>query len=252
MAVIMQIFAEQALAERPSVVLFDLDNTLYPYPPAHEAALAAMLRHARTHLGIEEATFAEAFREGRARVQERLSGLGASHSRLLYAQAALELLGRPHDVTAAVELEEAYWSAFLARAELSPGVLELLDALAALGITLGLVTDLTAGIQLRKLAHFGLRARFAAITTSEESGRDKPHPASYQLTLQKLRASGFDTRRPWMIGDDPDKDVVGARQAIAAVTLRKVASLADADVRAGSPDAVFDRFEHVRDHVART
>lgn len=235
----------------PSVVLVDLDDTLYPYAPSHAAGLRGVQQYAEAQLGIDASQFERAFAQGRAVVQQRIAGTASSHHRLLYAQAALELLGRAGDAEAALGVERAYWDAFLAGAQLHRGVIAFIDLLDRHAVPLALVTDLIAAVQFRKLVHFGLNQRFTAIVTSEESGYDKPNAASYRLAMQKLAAAGKDTSRPWMIGDDATKDIAAARAAIGAVTLRKLPSTDPAEPEAGAPDIVFDDFEALHDYLAR-
>jgi hypothetical protein len=69
--------------------------------------------------------------------------------------------------------------------------------------------------------------------------------------MQKLLAAGKDVSRPWMIGDDPTKDITAARAAIGAVTLRKLPSTEPREPEAGAPDLVFDDFEALHDYFAR-
>ena len=42
------------MIELPSAVIFDTDNTLYPYEPAHQAATKAVEAKVENHLGIKK------------------------------------------------------------------------------------------------------------------------------------------------------------------------------------------------------
>jgi putative hydrolase of the HAD superfamily len=223
----------------PDAVLFDTDNTLYPYNPAHRRALQAVREKAVARFAISAKTFDEAFADARSEVKTRLKGQAASHNRLLYLQRMLEIMGLGSQVLTALDLEQTYWRTFLSNAVLFDGIKDLLDEFRLLGIPTAIVTDLTAQIQFRKLVYFGLDSYFDFIVTSEEAGFDKPHPGPFQLAVEKMRPKGD---RIWMIGDSTEADIKGAREAIGAVTLQKLHE----GVEQGQADAVFDEFESLR------
>jgi HAD superfamily hydrolase (TIGR01549 family) len=102
----------------------------------------------------------------------------------------LEIMGVGSQVLLALDFEQTYWRTFLSHAVLFEGVKELLDDLRLLGIPTAIVTDLTAQIQFRKVVYFNLDHYFDYIVTSEEAGYDKPHPAPFQIALEKMRPKG--------------------------------------------------------------
>lgn len=234
------IHAEDKFRAKPEAILFDFDNTLYAYEPAHAAGAAAVRSKASQLLGIANQDIDERMDRARREVKERLGHVGAAHSRLLYFQRFIELCGLKSQLVMSLSLEHAYWRAFLGAARLFPGVREVFDDLRALGIPAGLVTDLTSRIQFRKLVFFGLEHAFEYVVTSEEAGADKPDPAPYALISAKMGLAG---KRVWMIGDNPEADIAGAAKALGAVTLQK----RHAGVRVSSAaDAVFDDFGELR------
>ena len=107
---------------RPAVVLFDTDNTLYEYEPAHTAALGATRDKAKRMLNLSAETFDEAYGEARQMVKQRLEGTASSHSRLLYFQRMLEILGLRTQMLLALDFEQTYWRTFLGQARLFPAV----------------------------------------------------------------------------------------------------------------------------------
>src|SRR5262245_8445762 len=125
----MKMSNEAAFRAKPSCVLVDLDNTLYPYDPAHKAGLAAVRDFAVTQLNVKGADFDSCFEGARAEIKHRLGHVAASHNRLLYFQRTLEKAGLGTQARHALQMEQAYWSAFLAAAELFPEALEFLDDL---------------------------------------------------------------------------------------------------------------------------
>jgi HAD superfamily hydrolase (TIGR01549 family) len=229
----------RSVLPRPSVVLFDLDNTLYEYEPSHVAALAAVQAKVGRELGVPAPAFDRFFSQAKTEVKCRLTGLASEHSRLLYFQRMIEIIGLRTQPLLALDLEQTYWRAFMARSTLFAGVRDFLDELELLGIQRALVTDLTAQIQFRKLVYFQIEGLFEAVVTSEESGREKPDPAGFRLALEKL---GSPKGPIWMIGDDLKKDMLGAKKALSATTIMKVEPRFLPQRASDGVDAVFDDF----------
>ncbi|MDR3362971.1 MAG: HAD family hydrolase, partial [Desulfovibrio sp.] len=194
----------------PRCILLDLDGTLYPYEPAHQAGMEASVGKAARHLGIARREVDAAFAVGREETKARLGATASSHNRLLYFSRGVELLGFRSQPLLALDLEQSYWWAFMINMALYDGVRQFLTTARNAGITLCLVTDLTAQIQYRKLCFLELDAFFDYIVTSEESGADKPDPASFNLALGK---TGIPAERTWIIGDNYDTDIVGGKNA---------------------------------------
>jgi putative hydrolase of the HAD superfamily len=232
-----------ALKNRPDGVLFDTDNTLYAYPPAHAAGMNAVRQKAERVFNIGAPKFDAAFAKAREAVKARLKGTASSHSRLLYFQQLLEILGLGSQVMLALDFEQTYWRTFLSSARLFDGVKEFFDDLRIAGIPTAVVTDLTAQIQFRKIIYFGLDHYCDYIVTSEEAGADKPHRAPFELAVQKMNLSG---KRVWMIGDNAVADIRGARETIGAVTIQKLHDGVDVGRGTEQPDATVDRFDDLR------
>jgi FMN phosphatase YigB (HAD superfamily) len=150
----------------PSAILFDTDNTLYPYDPAHHEAMKAVKDKVTRTFSIGGDAFDKAFSDARAQIKARLKHTASSHSRLLYFQRMLEIIGLGSQVMLALDFEQTYWRTFLSNAVLFDEVKELLDDLRLLGIPTAIVTDLTAQIQFRKVVYFGLDHYFDYIVTS--------------------------------------------------------------------------------------
>jgi len=105
---------------------------------------------------------------------------------------------------------------------------------------LGCVTDGWAAVQRGKVDALGLRERLDAIVIADERGREywKPHPVPFLQCCELLQADPGDTV---FVGDNPDRDLLGARRAgLRSIRIRRPgsyfcdATCSDADVR---PDA---------------
>lgn len=243
-----KIYALDQFDRLPDAILFDTDNTLYPYNPAHAAAQSAVRDKVVSTFSIKVEEFDAAFKEARLQIKARLKHTASSHSRLLYLQRMLEIMGLGSQVLLALDFEQTYWRTFLSNAVLFDEVKELLDDVRLLGIPTAIVTDLTAQIQFRKIVYFGLDRYFDYIVTSEEAGFDKPHEAPFQIALEKMRPKGD---RVWMIGDNPVNDIRGGREKINAVTLQKIHHGILPGTEENAPDATFKEFGELRRLIAR-
>ena len=244
----MQINNQARFTRLPDAFLFDTDNTLYPYDPAHAAAQKAVREKVAKTFSISPEEFDKAFQGARAQVKERLKQTASSHSRLLYLQRMLEIMGLGSQVLLALDFEQTYWRTFLSTAILFDDVKELLEDIRLLGIPTAIVTDLTAQIQFRKVVYFGLDHYFDYIVTSEEAGFDKPHEAPFQIALEKMRPKG---NCIWMIGDNPVHDIRGAREKINAVTLQKIHAGVEVGKDNNTADATFNDFGELRKMIAK-
>lgn len=238
-----QIADQSRFLRLPDAVLFDTDNTLYPYDPAHAAAQKAVKEKVINTFSISAKDFDDAFNEARKQIKTRLGSTASSHSRLLYMQRMLEIMGLGSQVLLALDFEQTYWRTFLANATLFDDVREILDDLRLLGIPTAIVTDLTAQIQFRKVVYFGLDHYFNYIVTSEEAGFDKPHEAPFLIALEKMQPKGDCI---WMIGDNPVNDIRGGKEKINAVTLQKIHEGVERGSGETLADAVFERFCELR------
>ena len=191
----------------PKAIIFDTDNTLYPYLPAHKEATRAVENKVEKQLGIDKLIFRDAYTEAREEIKLRLGHVASSHSRLLYMQITIEKLELGTRILTTLDLEQTYWRTFLSNCKLFPGVLEFIQILKSNGVITAHITDLTAQIQFRKLVYFGLDEFFDYVVTSEEAGADKPDSRPFEVAFEKLKINPKDI---WMVGDDPKSDMLGA------------------------------------------
>jgi putative hydrolase of the HAD superfamily len=237
----LKIFNPERLLRAPQAIIFDTDNTLYAYDNPHQRATTATEEKAARLLGVDIANVRSAFVQARGEVKRQLGSTASSHSRLLYFQRGIEILGRKTQLVITLDLEQTYWRTFLSHCELFPGVREFLMALRSSGISTATITDLTSQIQFRKLIYFGLDDCFDYVVTSEEAGADKPQEAPFRLAIDKL---GIDPAHIWMIGDHPVNDVAGAHPFGIATLLRLDRVPGAASAQDGC-DVVFDDFQEL-------
>lgn len=238
-----KILNPECFSQLPSAVLFDMDNTLYNYGPPHEAAMKAVRDKVTCTLSISSIQFDTAFSKARMEIKNRLKHTASSHSRLLYFQRMLEIIGLGSQVLRALDFEQTYWRTFLSHVVLFNDVKELLDDLRLSGIATAIVTDLTAQIQFRKIVYFGLDNCFDYIITSEEAGFDKPHITPFEIALEKI---SYENGSVWMVGDNAVNDIQGARESITAVTIQKVHQGVVVGEGNTAPDCIIHEFSELR------
>ncbi len=91
---------------------------------------------------------------------------------------------------------------------LYPHVKMTLRTLARQGIKTAVVSDAPRLPVWLRICSLGLQHDFDAVITSEDSGFKKPHPKGFQMALETLGTQPGETL---MIGDWPERDVVGAK-----------------------------------------
>ena len=227
---------------KPSVIFFDLDNTLYEYESAHKKAIYSVEQKVLNLLNIEKEEFHNLYAEAKKIIKLTTGKTASSHNRLLYFQKLLELKGFGQQVLIALDLHQTYWNNFLLEAELNEGVLDLFDELRIYDIKIGLITDLTIDIQFRKLIKFGIYQFFDSIVTSEEVNFDKPNSNCFELALKKLNGMYNTEKRIWMVGDDEEKDIIGSKKCLNAITFLKKKNTKDISTTA---DYQFSHFHEL-------
>ena len=232
----------------PEAVIFDTDNTLYPYEPAHIEATRAVEEKVESMLGIKREIFRAKFIEARQETKNRLGNIASSHSRLLYLQRTIEKLELGTRVLMVLDLEQTYWRTFLINCKLFPGVLDFIQVLKSKGIITANITDLTAQIQFRKLVYFGLDEYFDYVVTSEEAGKDKPNREPFQLAIEKLQVA---EGKVWMIGDSAENDIYGAKKNFNMTTLQKIHSGVIIGEGELEPDVSFNNYSELNNLIMK-
>jgi putative hydrolase of the HAD superfamily len=200
---------------------FDLDGTLYPAHRLYARALPSMLAKARR---LE--AFSAARRMLRALGSDpayRASpAAGGEAFRALEAELFAGRLGIGIAEASAM-IERCFYSGveeLFSSMRPFAGLIPALDALAAAGLRLALLSDLPPA---RKLELLGLSDRFECALCSEDSGFLKPAREPFAMLASRL---GLPPGRILYVGNSPGIDVAGARAAgmsAAIVSRRRVA-----------------------------
>ncbi len=108
--------------------------------------------------------------------------------------------------------------------QLREGALDMLDGLEADGVSVGVVSnfDLRLGPLLEEM---GVGPRLACLVLPAHCGARKPDPAIFRAALHAL---GLPAESVALVGDDPDKDLAGARAVgLHAIDVHSLDSLTD-------------------------
>ena len=187
-------------------VVFDLDNTIYNYDECHIVAMKQLEEYVCDKYGVNKVDFRKNFELAKVEVKKLLGNTGASHNRMLYMQIFLEKINQS-PVEDALELYDIYWRAMLEKMTPFKYVMPLMKQLKHRKIEIGILTDLTAHIQHRKIKKLCITEYIDAIVTSEEVGAEKPSSIAFSRIIQKLHCNPEEIL---MIGDSQKKDIDGA------------------------------------------
>ena len=186
------------MSRKPRAVVFDLDDTLYPYRRFLRSGFAAVSAHLERAHGVNaEWAFRWLLRASR----------GEDRGRELQAcLAVLQLSPRLLPVLLQLLRDHA------PTMQLPRASAQTLAVLRQDGWRLGVLTNGSPVIQARKVAALGVAARVDAVVYATEygSGAGKPEPEPFAEVARRLKV---DPSRVVFVGNDEHCDVAGAAAA---------------------------------------
>jgi len=187
------------------IVLFDLDDTLYDYEFAHLKAMYSAYSCWK-ELGFDQTfdEFETEYKEARIWIKRFLNDTASSHSRVLYFQRLVESVVKRPEASIIIELVDSYYDGFYKSMKLFDGVLTVLNTLKKQSCKIGLVTNMQAVVQYRKILLLGLGDYFDTIVTSEAVNHEKPNPHIFLYALNMMRG---EPKQTIMIGDSFKNDI---------------------------------------------
>ncbi|MHA1994739.1 MAG: HAD family hydrolase [Candidatus Hodarchaeales archaeon] len=187
------------------IVLFDLDGTLYDYNAAHRRGLVqAHLSWNKKETKMEFLEFSRLYSDSRSWIKRFLADSAASHSRALYFQKFVEMRTGIPNTDLITILLDGYYLGFFDSMTPYPGLKDALKLLQRKNYRLGIITNMQANIQYKKISLLGLGDMFEEIVTSEAVGHEKPHPLIFYHTLSLMGGTPENT---FMIGDSLHHDI---------------------------------------------
>ena len=195
----------------PLAACFDLDGTLFDHAgAAREGAAAFLERH-----GAEstEAALASWFAAEEEQFERwRLGEVSFPEQRRQRLRTVLPPLGCvvPADDAGIDAMFADYLRSYRAAWRTFPDVADLLRDLRAQGHRVGLLTNGSEEQQLDKLAQTGIDQLFDVVCVSERIGFQKPDAGAFAALAAEVGVRPTDCA---FFGDDPVRDVAGARSA---------------------------------------
>ena len=190
-------------------VLLDLDHTMYDYNVCNNKALSKVFDFISNKFKISNEEVKKKFYDARESIKINLLGTASSHSRLLYFKKLVEMIENRTDPELSINIHDMFWKEYFSNMQLFVHAKKFLDYCKAQKIKIVIITDLTAEIQLKKIAHLGISDYIDFVITSEEVGAEKPSKRIFYAALDKLNCS---PDKAVMIGDDIEKDISGAEK----------------------------------------
>jgi putative hydrolase of the HAD superfamily len=180
-------------------LLFDLDNTLTDFMKMKEAAIAAAIE------GMADMGLALDRQEARRRIYAIYDREGIEYQ-LVFDQFLKETLGRvpPEILAAGIIHYRRVRDTYLV---LYPHVHLTLIELLRRGMALAVLSDAPAVQAWQRLHHLGLQHLFKPVITFDDTGERKPSPRPFLRALEFLKLT---KREVLMVGDWPERDVIGA------------------------------------------
>ena len=182
-------------------VVFDLDNTLLDFMKMKEFAVKAAIK------GMIEAGLKVNEDKSYIEINSIYEEFGWENQKVF--DVFLEkTIGHVDNKFLAAGIV-AYRRAREANLMAYPNVNKTLLALSKSGIKLGVVSDAPSREAWMRIYYLNLYHYFDVVITYDDSGERKPSPKPFQLALDGM---GLRSEETIMIGDWPERDVVGAQQ----------------------------------------
>ena len=186
-------------------IAFDLDNTLIDFLTfKQETAKAAAKAMVASGLDAD-------FEDVRTKIWEVYDEYGVE-----YQKTFSTLLKKHYNITDVSEFEkiqQAGISAYLKRKfevlRPYPSVIPTLRKLKARGLLLCIVTDAPRNKAWQRLVISGLQDKFDFVVTRDDTTRHKPSTLPFRAMLRKAKLKPEDVL---FVGDDPRKDIAGAKK----------------------------------------
>lgn len=182
-------------------VIFDLDNTLLDFIRMKERAVAAAVEamiEAGLDVDLEES-------------YKKIMHLYESHgweNQEVFNDFLIELSGKVNYKYLAAAIV-AYRRAREASLMPYPNVSKTLTELARNGVKIAVISDAPAREAWLRIYYLNLHHHFDLVLTFDDIGVRKPDPKGFKMVLERLQIKAEEAI---MVGDWPERDMVGASQ----------------------------------------
>ena len=182
-------------------VIFDLDNTLVDFMRMKRMAIAAAVD------AMIDAGLTPDRRAAVGEIQAIYDREGIEYQRVFddFLEAHLGAVDPKILASGIVAYRRAREAALVLYPHVTVTLMELIKA----GIRLAVISDAPRREAWLRLCYLNLHHLFDVVVTFEDTGERKPSPAPFRKALERLAVTADETL---MVGDWPERDVVGATQ----------------------------------------
>ena len=192
-------------------VFFDLDRTIWDFDKNSRETIREIFFKYKLDRIIEEfSIFESTYRKFNKQLwaDYRLGRIKKDELRAKRFFLTLQEFGIT-DAKLASDFDSDYVSQSPLKKTLFPSAIDVLTYLRK-KYDLYILTNGFKETQALKMSVSGLTSFFSMVITSEEAGVLKPDPVFFQFALHKIQAEAYECL---MIGDDPEVDIQGAKNA---------------------------------------
>ena len=144
-----------AVVKKLDLVVFDIDDTLYPFNDLHVEAMNFVAEYVEREYNIPRQYLIDEYKAELAKQFKEYPHLVNCHCRTIRFQRIAERDKRlPLGV--ATMLSDMYWNKLLEIMKPFAGIVEFIQKIKSQGIKIGVCTDMTANWQIKKLVRFTL------------------------------------------------------------------------------------------------
>lgn len=194
-------------------LFFDLDHTLWDFETNSRFTLLTLYENlSLKELGIDDfERFHQNYLIHNERLWDRYRKGFIKVDELRWKRFMLALLDfKIGNEKLARQMAVEFLDLLPTRTHLFPHTIEMLDHMRNKGYQMHLITNGFEKTQHSKLQYSGLTGYFQEVITSEGSNSLKPHKEIFDYALEKAKAVAAESI---MIGDDPEVDIRGAKNA---------------------------------------
>ncbi|PCD44711.1 hypothetical protein AU210_000167 [Fusarium oxysporum f. sp. radicis-cucumerinum] len=229
----------------PTMVFFDLDNTLFNHQHSLYSAISAAQRISPLLQEIPLKVLAEKYNETLNHVYDRYLRNETAHQdqdaekvKLFFKSLGLEEPDSQH----IEHFRNVYKTAYRKNRSALPGSIQTLRRLRDNGYRTAIITNGPTESQIEKVKAIGVFDLVERVITSQEVGHPKPDVRIFQYALEKLEVQ---PHCAYMIGDSVEADIKGAVNAKITPILYSPSSNTSLEVLYGKIIPVIRQFDQL-------
>ena len=192
-------------------VLIDIDDTLYSYKKVHKLAIKKCYQVLPLEMKASHSQdqFINLYTSYRNKFTTKMNYSGTCRSRLFAFQKLFENENFAYAYKYALFFEDLYWQELINSIKPFKNLDTFFKTCKKHKIKICGISDMQARFQIKKLEKLKLSKKIDFLVTSEEVGVEKPDLRIFSSALAKLNIK---KDQVIMIGDNHEKDIMGARQ----------------------------------------